>query len=50
MKPKCPECNSKMSKAGFAWSGRKKVQRFRCQACGRTVIKSEPDHTKNRVA
>lgn len=38
----CPEClekgtKSKMHKAGFIWSGRKKVQRFRCHICGRTT-------------
>jgi hypothetical protein len=37
--PICPDCNSRMSKAGLAWSGTKKVQRWRCQKCGKTTIK-----------
>jgi len=36
--PNCPECSTVMMKAGKAWSGRTKVQRFKCPACGRTTI------------
>ena len=32
----CPECNTKMHKMGTTWSGRNKVQRYRCPRCGRT--------------
>lgn len=39
--PKCPDCNSKMHKAGKTWSGRVKVQRYRCNQCGRTTIKEK---------
>lgn len=31
----CPECGSKMHKSGKIWSGRVKVQRYLCPACGR---------------
>jgi len=34
----CPECGSKMHKSGKVWSGRKKVQRYLCPACGRKAI------------
>jgi rubrerythrin len=38
----CPEpkCATLMHKAGFIWSGREKVQRWRCPKCGRTTTKS----------
>jgi len=35
----CPECGKAMHKIGFAWSGRRRVQKWRCPACGRTTIK-----------
>jgi len=36
---KCPQCGySKMHKAGRAWSGKRRVQRYRCNKCGRTSI------------
>jgi len=36
---KCPECGSdKITKAGIAWSKRRKVQRFRCSDCGRLFV------------
>lgn len=32
----CPECGStKVTKAGFTWKARRKVQRMRCTDCGR---------------
>jgi len=34
MKPICPECKIKMHKAGFQFSGRHKVQRYKCNKCG----------------
>jgi len=36
----CPECKTKMHKSGFVWSGRKKVQRWKCPKCGRATIKT----------
>ena len=39
----CPECNHKLTKAGGAWSGRKKVQQHRCQNCGRATIRPLDD-------
>lgn len=35
----CPECNNPVTKAGGAWSGRIKVQQFRCQKCRRSTIR-----------
>lgn len=39
-RPLCPKCNELMHKSGFAWSGSKRIQRYRCQKCGQTTIKS----------
>ena len=35
----CPGCGKKMGKAGFVWSGKKKVQRWRCFGCGKLTMK-----------
>jgi transposase-like protein len=36
---KCPECGSdKLIKVGYVWSGRRKVQQYRCTVCGRTTV------------
>jgi predicted RNA-binding Zn-ribbon protein involved in translation (DUF1610 family) len=38
----CPECGSKVHKAGMCWSGRKKIQNWMCSKCGRhTVVPKE---------
>lgn len=37
----CPECRAKMHKIGKVWSGRNRVQRYRCPNCGRTTINSK---------
>jgi len=35
----CPECGGeKLHKAGKVWSGRKRVQNYRCQSCGRSTM------------
>lgn len=34
----CPECGGKMYKVGKVWSGRKRVQRYQCPACGRKAV------------
>ena len=39
----CPDCGYPMHKSGTAWSGKHKVQRYRCQQCGRTTIKHPDD-------
>jgi len=44
----CPECDNKVTKAGSAWSGRKKYQQFRCHKCGRSTIRPLND-TGNQV-
>ena len=33
--PTC--CGQVMHKAGWSWSGHNKVQRWKCQRCGRTT-------------
>ena len=41
---KCPECSSTlMGKSGKVWSGRTRVQRWRCEKCGRTTVKPKED-------
>jgi transposase-like protein len=47
--PECPECKSKMHRSGFSWSGRKKVQRWRCNKCGRTTIVVKKEATQNEL-
>ena len=37
----CPKCLIQMGKAGFVWSGSRKVQRYRCNKCGATTAKRE---------
>ncbi len=42
----CPECNCNVTKAGYAWSGRKRVQQYRCTSrngCGRATIRPLDD-------
>jgi transposase-like protein len=39
LNPVCLECNQKMHKSGYIWSGRHKVQRYKCNKCGRTTVK-----------
>ena len=35
----CPECGSgELVKQGVIWSGRSKVQQWRCKSCGRNTI------------
>lgn len=38
---KCPGCETSMHKAGKVWSGKNRVQRYRCNKCGRTTTKKE---------
>lgn len=41
----CPECGSNdIVKQGVIWSGRSKVQQWRCKSCGRNTI--HPRETK----
>jgi transposase-like protein len=37
----CPDCKVTMGKAGKAWSGKTKVQRWRCNKCGKTTTKNK---------
>lgn len=39
--PTCPDCLKPMGKAGYVWSGKNKVQRFRCNGCGKTTTKNK---------
>ena len=34
----CPDCGGRMHKAGKVWSGRNRVQRYQCPACGRKAM------------
>jgi len=38
-RPNCPECQYTMRKDGLRWQGRTKKQLWRCDKCGRTVIR-----------
>ena len=38
-RPICQDCNLPMGKAGLAISGITKVQRYRCNHCGKTTTK-----------
>lgn len=44
----CPECRNPVTKAGGAWSGRRKVQQFSCYKCGRKTFRPL-DSEGNRV-
>ena len=44
----CPECNNPVTKAGGAWSGRSKMQQFRCPSCRRCTIRPI-DNQGNKV-
>lgn len=37
--PICKKDTIRMGKAGFTWSGKNKLQRWRCGKCGSTTIK-----------
>lgn len=37
--PICPDCGGPMHRAGRPWSGRHKVQRYKCPKCGGTTVK-----------
>lgn len=41
MNLRCPECGNPLTKAGGAWSGKRKIQQFRCPnpKCRRTTIR-----------
>jgi len=39
-KPKCPECGRIMAKSGWAWSGRHKVQKYKCSGCGKVILET----------
>ena len=41
-RPDC--CNQKMCKSGKVWSGRKKVQKYLCNKCGRTTLGKEVEY------
>lgn len=46
----CPECKSKrIAKDGVVWSGRKKVQRYRCAECGRNFNDTNAEKVQSKV-
>ena len=46
-RPLCPICNTPMGKAGLAASGLSKVQRYRCNHCGKTTVKLSTETSSN---
>lgn len=36
--PNCPDCGTKMGKAGKVWSGHNRRQMWKCSNCGRSTI------------
>lgn len=36
-RPLCPDCHIKMGKTGMCWSGRRRVQRYKCSRCGKVI-------------
>jgi transposase-like protein len=32
----CEKCGHHLSKTGFGWSGKNRIQRYRCNGCGAT--------------
>lgn len=48
--PTCKTCNTLMGKAGYAPSGTKKIQRWRCSKCGRVTTKGDASNSHhNRI-
>jgi len=49
--PKCPECGSKMTKAGAGISGRKEYQSYRCtnRQCLRTWLNTKERYVRKVV-
>jgi ribosomal protein S27AE len=41
-RPTCGKCNFKMAKAGGGFSGRVKVQKYRCSRCGNPIQQKNP--------
>lgn len=41
--PICPDCKIEMHKAGTQWSGRNKVQRYKCSKCGYAATETNPN-------
>jgi len=41
-RPICGKCLVSMHKAGFIWSGKNRVQRYRCNVCGKTTVINNP--------
>lgn len=37
----CPNCNTKMAKSGWAWSGKHQVRKYKCSHCGTAKIDSK---------
>ena len=49
MKPTCPECKIEMHKAGFQFSGRHKVQRYKCNKCGYAATETNKNIWRNTM-
>ncbi len=42
-RPLCNQCGHPMHKAGLTWSGKKKVQAYKCSKCGHRTTKTGGD-------
>lgn len=40
-RPLCPVCNRPMMMAGKGWSGKNRVQRYRCGGCGKVIQRAD---------
>ena len=39
-------CGKPMMKAGSGWSGKRRVQVYRCNVCGRRILNSKEDYIR----
>ena len=46
-RPNCPECGHPMHKHGLGWSGRRKVQTYKCSHCGRVIYDTKKGEKTN---
>jgi len=36
-RPQCPDCEKPMMRSGYGWSGKNRVQRWKCGHCGKAI-------------
>ena len=49
MKPICPGCKVEMHKAGTQFSGRHRVQRYKCNKCGYAATETNKNIWRNTM-